>query len=60
MTSIRVRVLSNSTPHDASKFAGPHEIPYAPVHNSKLVHSDPTDAGLDQLRRGLHAGVLNL
>jgi hypothetical protein len=26
------RVSSNSTPHDASKFAGPHEIPYAPVH----------------------------
>jgi hypothetical protein len=29
------------------------KILYAPVHNSKLDHSDPTDAGLNRHRQGL-------
>jgi hypothetical protein len=44
------RVSFNSATIEASKFAGPKKITYAPVHNSKLVHSDPTDAGLNQHR----------
>jgi hypothetical protein len=47
------RVSSNSMTVEASKFAGPQKIPYALVDNSKLVHSDPTDAGLNRHRRGL-------
>jgi hypothetical protein len=29
------------------------KILYVPVHNSKLAHSDPTDAGLNRHRQGL-------
>jgi hypothetical protein len=32
---------------------GTSYIPYAPVHNQILVHSDPTDTGLNWHRRGL-------
>jgi hypothetical protein len=47
-TSVRYgRISSVSETHDTTQFAGPQEIPYAPVHNSKLIHSDPTDAGLN-------------
>jgi hypothetical protein len=31
------RVSSNSATDEASKFAGPHKITYAPVHNSNLL-----------------------
>jgi hypothetical protein len=47
------RVLSNSMTNVASKFARPQKIPYAPIHNSKLSHSDPTNMGLNRHRRGL-------
>jgi hypothetical protein len=47
------RVSSNSATVIASKFAGPQKNPYALVHNSKLVHSDPTDTGLNRHRQGL-------
>jgi hypothetical protein len=47
------RVSSKSATVEASKFAGPKKIPYAPVHNSKLIHLDPTDVSLNQHRWGL-------
>jgi hypothetical protein len=47
------RVSSNSATDEASKFVRPQKIPYAPVHNSKLAHSDPTGAGLNRHRQGL-------
>jgi hypothetical protein len=31
------RVASVSVAHEATQFAGPHKIPYAPVHNSSLL-----------------------
>jgi hypothetical protein len=39
--------------HDATQYAGPQEFPYAPVHNSMLIHSDPTDVGHNRHKRGL-------
>jgi hypothetical protein len=37
-TSVKRRkVLSNSVTHKATQFAGPHQILYAPVHNSNLL-----------------------
>jgi hypothetical protein len=47
------RVSSNSVTDEARKFAGPQKIMYASVHNSKLVHSDSTDVGLNRHRQGL-------
>jgi hypothetical protein len=34
-------------------------IPYALVHNSNLIHSDPTDAALIDSSGGYHPGTLN-
>jgi hypothetical protein len=31
------RIASVSVAHKATQFAGPHKIPYAPVHNSSLL-----------------------
>jgi hypothetical protein len=31
------RIASISATHEATQFAGPHKIPYAPVHNSNLL-----------------------
>jgi hypothetical protein len=31
------RIASVSAAHGATQFAGPHKIPYAPVHNSNLL-----------------------
>jgi hypothetical protein len=47
------RVLSNLAIDEASKFVGLKKILYALVHNLKLVHSDSTNAGLSQHKRGL-------
>jgi hypothetical protein len=47
------RVSSNSVTDEASKFTEPQKNPYVLVHNSKLVHSDPTDADLNRHKRGL-------
>jgi hypothetical protein len=40
--------------------SGTPYIPYAPLHNQMLVHSDPTIMGLNRHRRGYHRGALNL
>jgi hypothetical protein len=47
------RISFNSVTDEASKFARLQKIPYAPVHNLKFVHSDPTDADLNRHRQGL-------
>jgi hypothetical protein len=31
------RIASVSAAHEATLFAGPHKIPYVPVHNSNLL-----------------------
>jgi hypothetical protein len=31
------RIAFVSAAHEATQFAGPHKIPYAPVHNSNLL-----------------------
>jgi hypothetical protein len=37
-TSVRYgRITFVSAAHEATQFAGPHKIPYAPVHNSNLL-----------------------
>jgi hypothetical protein len=37
-TSVRYgRIAFISVAHEATQFAGPHKIPYAPVHNSNLL-----------------------
>jgi hypothetical protein len=37
-TSVRYgRITSVSAAHEATQFAGPHKILYAPVHNSNLL-----------------------
>jgi hypothetical protein len=54
------RIASVSATHDATQFVRPQEIPYVLVHNSKLVHSDPIDMGLNRHRQGYRLGPLNL
>jgi hypothetical protein len=37
-TSVRYgRIASVSAAHEATQFARPHKIPYAPVHNANLL-----------------------
>jgi hypothetical protein len=46
------RIASISVTHEATQFVGPQEIPYALVHNSKLL-TEARRSVLIQLRRGL-------
>jgi hypothetical protein len=52
------RVSSNSVTVEASKFAGPHKIPYALVHNSNLLTRVKRSV-LNWHRRGYHLGAPN-
>jgi hypothetical protein len=53
-------ITSISVTHDATKFAGPQKIPYAPVHNQSLfIRTQPTWA-LINIGGGYHLGGLNL
>jgi hypothetical protein len=46
------RIASVSVTHEATQFAGPQEISYAPVHNSNLLTGTRRSV-VNQLRRGL-------
>jgi hypothetical protein len=52
-TSVRYgRIASVSAAHEATQFAGPHKISYAPVHNSNLLIRAKRSV-LNRHRRGL-------
>jgi hypothetical protein len=46
------RIAFVSVVHEATQFAGPHKIPYAPVHNSNLLIGARRSV-LNRHRRGL-------
>jgi hypothetical protein len=46
------RIASVSAAHEDTQFAGPHKIPYAPVHNSNLLIGTRCSV-LSRHRRGL-------
>jgi hypothetical protein len=46
------RIASVSAAHEVTQFAGPHKIPYAPVHNSNLLIGARRSV-LNRHRRGL-------
>jgi hypothetical protein len=53
------RIASASAAHDATQF-GDSICPVCTSIFQMLVHSNPTDVGLNRHRRGYHLGVLNI
>jgi hypothetical protein len=58
-TSVRYgRIAFVSAAHEATQFAGPHKIPYAPVHNSNLL-TGLDDQSLTDTGEGYHLETPN-
>jgi hypothetical protein len=53
------RIASVSAAHEATQFAGPHKIPYTPVHNSNLLIGARRSV-INRHRRGYHLKSLNI
>jgi hypothetical protein len=58
-TSVRYgRIAFVSATHEATQFAGPHKIPYGPIHNSNLL-TEARRSVLNRHRRGYHLEAPN-